>query len=154
MIWRTWLVRKVGGEYCLGEWEYVFSVNNQRYGRWGRSEEKRRYAVDSNQKLTKNWFLVCSFLTFWLAGPFCQNFVFSTILLEDGFSLNGILSGEILLFCKGTGSVFLLQTKGLRDWGRSEEERRCAVNSKQKSTTKFLEGQDFFGGGDGECFFV
>ncbi len=33
MILRTWLVGKVGGEYCLGEREYVFSVNNQRYGR-------------------------------------------------------------------------------------------------------------------------
>ncbi len=33
MIWRTWLVEKVGEEYCLGEAEYVFNVNNQRYGR-------------------------------------------------------------------------------------------------------------------------
>jgi hypothetical protein len=28
-----WLVEKVGGEYCFGEGEYFFSVNNQRYGR-------------------------------------------------------------------------------------------------------------------------
>jgi hypothetical protein len=33
MIWRMWLVEKAGEEYCLGEREYVFSVNNQRYGR-------------------------------------------------------------------------------------------------------------------------
>jgi hypothetical protein len=33
MIWRTWLVEKVSEEYCLGGGEYVFSVNNQRYGR-------------------------------------------------------------------------------------------------------------------------
>jgi hypothetical protein len=33
MIQRRWLVGKVGGKYCLGEWEYIFSVNNQRYGR-------------------------------------------------------------------------------------------------------------------------
>jgi hypothetical protein len=41
MIWRTWLVEKVGGVYCLGEGEYFFSVNNQRYGSWGqvRGEE-------------------------------------------------------------------------------------------------------------------
>ncbi len=31
MIWRTWLVGKVGGEYCFGEGEYFFSLNNQRY---------------------------------------------------------------------------------------------------------------------------
>ncbi len=31
MIWRMWLVEKVGGVYCLGEMEYFFSVNNQRY---------------------------------------------------------------------------------------------------------------------------
>jgi hypothetical protein len=33
MIWKMWLIEKVGEEYCLGEGEYVFSVNNQRYGR-------------------------------------------------------------------------------------------------------------------------
>jgi hypothetical protein len=36
MIWRTWLVEKLGEEYCLGEGEYFFSVNNQRYGRLGK----------------------------------------------------------------------------------------------------------------------
>ena len=36
MIWRTWLVEKVGGVYCLGEGEYFFSVNNQRYERSGK----------------------------------------------------------------------------------------------------------------------
>jgi hypothetical protein len=34
IILRTWLVGKVVVEYCLGEGEKVFSVNNQRYGRW------------------------------------------------------------------------------------------------------------------------
>ncbi len=63
MIWRTWLVEKVGEEYCLGEGEYIFSVNNQRYGDRGRSEEKRRCAVNSKQKSTKNLFLAGSFLT-------------------------------------------------------------------------------------------
>jgi hypothetical protein len=36
MIWRMWLVEKAGEEYCLGEGEFFFSVNNQRYGRWGK----------------------------------------------------------------------------------------------------------------------
>jgi hypothetical protein len=36
MIWRMGVVEKVGEEYCLGEGEYIFSVNNQRYGRWGK----------------------------------------------------------------------------------------------------------------------
>jgi hypothetical protein len=35
MIWRMWLVEKVGGVYCLEKGEYFFSVNNQRYGRGG-----------------------------------------------------------------------------------------------------------------------
>jgi hypothetical protein len=41
MIWRMWLVENVGGEYCFGEGKYFFSVNKQRYGRWGmvRGEE-------------------------------------------------------------------------------------------------------------------
>jgi hypothetical protein len=34
----------------------------------------------------------------------------------------------------GMGSAFLDKTKDLGDWGRSEEKRRYAVNSKQKST--------------------
>ena len=58
-----WLVGKVGGEYCLGEWEYVFSVNNKDLGNGGRSEEKRRHAVNSKQKLTIKLILVGSFLT-------------------------------------------------------------------------------------------
>ncbi len=60
-----------------------FPCINQRFGGWGRSEEKRRYAVNSKQKSTKNLFLVGSFLTCWLAGPFCQNLLLSTNDLED-----------------------------------------------------------------------
>ncbi len=41
----------------------------------------------------------------------------------------------------GTGSAFLVNTKDLGDWGRSEETRRYAVNLKQKSTKNlFLAG--------------
>ncbi len=40
MIWRVWLVEKVGEEYCLGEGEYFLSVNNQRYGGWGQVREE------------------------------------------------------------------------------------------------------------------
>jgi hypothetical protein len=41
----------------------------------------------------------------------------------------------------GTGSAFLVKTKDLGDGGRSEEKRRCAVNSKQKLTKNlFLVG--------------
>jgi hypothetical protein len=36
MIWRTWLVEKVGEGYCLMEREYFFRVNIQRYGGWGK----------------------------------------------------------------------------------------------------------------------
>jgi hypothetical protein len=56
------LPRKVGGEYCFGECEAVFIIYNKKLGDRGRSEEKRRYAVNSKQKLTKNSFLVGSFL--------------------------------------------------------------------------------------------
>jgi hypothetical protein len=38
-----------------------YAVNSKRNG--GRSEEKRHYAVNSKQKLSKNLFLVGSFLT-------------------------------------------------------------------------------------------
>ncbi len=37
-------------------------------------------------------------------------------------------------FGEGTGSAFLVKTKDLGDWGRLEEKRHYAVNSKQKST--------------------
>ncbi len=41
----------------------------------------------------------------------------------------------------GMGSAFLAQTKDLGDEGRSEEKRRCAVNSKTKLTkNSFLVG--------------
>jgi hypothetical protein len=36
-------------------------------GDWGRSEEKRHFAVSSKQKSTKNLFLVGSILRCWLA---------------------------------------------------------------------------------------
>ncbi len=61
MIWKTWLVEKVGEEYCLGEVKYVFSVNNQRYGRsWKvRGEEALccQFKAKINQKLNFSWFL-------------------------------------------------------------------------------------------------
>ncbi len=52
-------------------------------GNGGRSKEKSCYAVNSKQKSTKNSFLAGSFLTCWLAGPFCQNRPLSTNDLED-----------------------------------------------------------------------
>jgi hypothetical protein len=55
MIWRTWLVKKVGEEYCLGEWEYIFCVNMniQRYGKWGqvRGEEELCYQFKEKNQL-------------------------------------------------------------------------------------------------------
>jgi hypothetical protein len=50
----------------------------------GKSEEKRRYAVNSKQKLTKILFLVGSFLTCGQAGSFCQNPLLRTNEVEDG----------------------------------------------------------------------
>jgi hypothetical protein len=41
----------------------AFLVKTKDLGDWGRSEEKRRYSVNSNQKSTKNLFLAGSFLT-------------------------------------------------------------------------------------------
>ncbi len=128
MIWRTWLTEKLGGEYCFGEWESIFSVYNQRFGGWGQ-EEKRRYAVNSKQDLTKNLFLVGSFLTCWLAGPFCWYLLLSTnnfepvacrkywwgILFFGGeccFSLInqrygrwGMVRGEEALCCQFSGNI-------------------------------------------------
>jgi hypothetical protein len=66
IIWRTWLLEKVGGEYCFGEgeWGILFLVwTTKDMENWGRSEEKRSYAVNSKQKSTKNSFLVGSSLT-------------------------------------------------------------------------------------------
>ncbi len=61
MIWRTWLVEKVGEEYCLGDGEYIFSVNYQRYGRsWKvRGEEALccQFKAEIDQKLVFSWFL-------------------------------------------------------------------------------------------------
>ncbi len=81
----------------------------------------------------------------WLAGPFCQNLPLSTNDLKDGVGSSGILCRDLFCgtgtFWEGTGSSFLVQTKGLGDGGRSEEKRRCAVNLKQKLTTNlFLVG--------------
>ncbi len=84
MIWRTWLVEKVGEEYCLGEGEYFFSVNNQRYGRWVKVRGEEVLCCRFKAKSTKNLCLVGSFLTCWLAGPFCCNLSLSTNYLEDG----------------------------------------------------------------------
>ncbi len=81
MIWRMWLTGKVGGEYCFWEWESVFSVYTTKdLGDRGWSEEKRCYAVNSKQKSTKNSFLVGSFLTCWLAGPFCRIFCYQQMI--------------------------------------------------------------------------
>jgi hypothetical protein len=72
MIWRMWLVEKVGGEYCLGEGEYVFSVNNQRYRRmWKvRGEEALccQFKAKIDQKLVFSWFLP-DMLTGWSILP-------------------------------------------------------------------------------------
>jgi hypothetical protein len=57
-----WLTGKVGGEYSLWEWEFIFSMYTTKdLGDGGWSDEKRHYAVNSKQKLTKNLFLVGSF---------------------------------------------------------------------------------------------
>jgi hypothetical protein len=77
----------------------------------GRSEEKRNYAVNSKQKLTKNLFLVGSFLTCWLAGPFCRYLPLSTNDFEDGGRINRILAGNRLEgqgFFGGEGESFLV----------------------------------------------
>jgi hypothetical protein len=61
----------------------AFLVETKDLGDWGRSEEKRRYAVISKKKSTKNSVLVGSFLTCCLAGPFCQNLLLLTNDLKD-----------------------------------------------------------------------
>jgi hypothetical protein len=63
MIWRMWLVDKVGEEYCLGEGEYIFSVNHQRYGRWGKVRGEEALCCQFKAKIDKNLLLVGSFLT-------------------------------------------------------------------------------------------
>jgi hypothetical protein len=63
----------------------------------GRSEERRRYAVNSKQKLTKNSCLVGSFLTCGLASSFCQNLLLRTNEVEDG----GILFWDWGIFFRG-----------------------------------------------------
>jgi hypothetical protein len=61
MIWKMWFEEKVGGEYFFGEGEYFFSMNNQRYGRWGmvRGEEALCCQVKTkiDQQLIFSWFL-------------------------------------------------------------------------------------------------
>ncbi len=52
-----------GQGFWGGEMGSAFLVKTKDLGDWGRSEEKRCYAVNSKQKLTKNLFLVGSFLT-------------------------------------------------------------------------------------------
>jgi hypothetical protein len=51
------------GFFFEGGMESAFLVQTKDLGDGGRSEEKRRYAVNSKQKLTKNSLLVGSFLT-------------------------------------------------------------------------------------------
>ncbi len=58
MIWRMWLVEKVGEEYCLVEGEYVFSVNNRRYGRsWKVRGEEALCCQFKVKMLVFSWFL-------------------------------------------------------------------------------------------------
>ncbi len=50
MIWRMWLVEKLGGVYCLEKGDSFSSVNNQKYmEEEDRSDEKSRNAVNSKQ---------------------------------------------------------------------------------------------------------
>ncbi len=67
----------------------AFLVQTKDLGDRGRSEEKKRYAVNSKQKSTKNLFLVDSFLTCGLAGSFRRNLLLSTNDLEDMASRKG-----------------------------------------------------------------
>ncbi len=62
---------------------YHYSSSTKDLGGRVRSEEKGFHAVNSKQKSTKNLFLVGSFLTFCLAGPFCRNLLLSTKDLDD-----------------------------------------------------------------------
>ncbi len=115
-------------------------------GDWGRSDEKRCYAVNSKQKSTKNLFLVGSFLTCWLAGPFCRNLPLSTNDLEDGVEASRNCEWWFFFRVRdflGVGDLNFFPCINQRfwGWGRSEEKRRCAVNSNQKSTKNlFLAG--------------
>ncbi len=84
------LVGKVSGEFFYEQGFFsgggtgsAFLVQTKDLGDGGRSEEKRCYAVNPKQKSTKNLFLVGSFLTCCLAGPFCQNLPLSTNDLES-----------------------------------------------------------------------
>jgi hypothetical protein len=48
MVWRMWLVDKVGGVCCIRKRDQFFSVNNQKdMEEEGRSEEKSQDAVNS-----------------------------------------------------------------------------------------------------------
>ena len=50
------------GNFVLGSENPFLVYTNKDLGDGGRSEEKRRHAVNSKQKLTKNTFLAGSFL--------------------------------------------------------------------------------------------
>ncbi len=54
----------------------ILLLSTKDFGGRGRPQEKGFHAVNSKQKLTKNLFLVGSFLMCWLAGPFCQNLLY------------------------------------------------------------------------------
>ncbi len=95
-------------------------------GDQGRSEEKRRCAVNSKQKLTENMFLAGSFLTCWLAGPFCRNLPLSTNDLEDGgkASRKGegfFFEGQGFFLEGGRGVLSLYKPK---IWGMGAGQRR------------------------------
>ncbi len=83
------LERLINCQYLLPPIKLFYSGNTflvyttKDLGDGGRSEKKRRYNVNSKWKSTKNSFLAGSFLTCWLAGPFCRNLLLSTNDLED-----------------------------------------------------------------------
>ncbi len=108
-------------------------------GDGGRSEEKRRCAVNSKWKSTKNLFLAGSFLTCWLAGPFCRNLLLSTNDLKDAAPRKG--RGGILIW--GVLGICFYYVQPI-NWGigaGQRKKRRYAVNSKQKLTKNlFLVG--------------
>ncbi len=109
----------------------------------GRSEEKRFYAINSKQKSTKNLVLVSSFLTCWLAGPFCRNLPLSTNFLEDGFRLSGILSMDFFWdrdILGGDGECFPCTNQRFGGVGkvRGEEALRCQFKAKSTKNSSLV----------------
>ncbi len=110
-------------------------------GDGGRSEKKRRYAVNSKQKLTKNLYLAGSFLTCWLAGPFCQNLLLSTNDFEDGGKINRILAGKCLGgqdFFEVDRECFPCINQRFGWWGQVREEEALCCQFKAKIDSKLV----------------